>query len=75
MRRAGGRVLVTGAVDLTTVSVDKADFQLKMSFPGEVVEANGDVDDRHRELDVHARARSATSARWSPTPTRTRPRR
>jgi hypothetical protein len=44
MRRAGGRVLVTGSVDLTTVSVDKADFQLKMSFPGQVVETNGEAD-------------------------------
>jgi hypothetical protein len=44
MRRAGGRVLVTGSVDLTTVSVDKADFQLKMSFPGQIVETNGETD-------------------------------
>jgi hypothetical protein len=44
MRRAGGRVLVTGLIDLTTVSVDKADFQLKMSFPGRIVEANGDAE-------------------------------
>jgi hypothetical protein len=44
LRRAGGRVLVTGTVDLTTVSVDKADFQLKMSFPGRIVESNGDID-------------------------------
>jgi len=44
LRRAGGRVLVTGLIDLTTVSVDKADFQLKMSFPGRVVEANGDAE-------------------------------
>ncbi|MGI5129345.1 LppM family (lipo)protein [Pseudonocardia sp. CA-107938] len=45
IRRLGGRVLVSGAVDLTTVSVDRADFQLKMSFPGDVVDANGDIDD------------------------------
>lgn len=44
LRRAGGRVLVTGSVDLTTVSVDKADFQLKMSFPGSIVETNGEID-------------------------------
>jgi hypothetical protein len=44
LRRAGGRVLVKGSVDLTTVSVDKADFQLKMSFPGRIVDANGEVD-------------------------------
>ncbi len=46
MRRAGGRVLVAGSVDLTTVSVDKADFQLKVSFPGQVVETNGESDGR-----------------------------
>jgi hypothetical protein len=44
MRRSGGRVLVTGSVDLTTVSADKADFQLKMSFPGQVVDTNGETD-------------------------------
>jgi hypothetical protein len=44
MRRAGSRVLVGGAVDLTTVAVDRADFQLKMNFPGQVLEANGDAD-------------------------------
>lgn len=44
IRRAGSRVLVGGAVDLTTVSVDRADFQLKMNFPGQVVESNGDAD-------------------------------
>lgn len=45
LRRAGGRVLVAGSVDLTTVSVDRADFQLKISFPGQVLESDGDVDD------------------------------
>jgi hypothetical protein len=44
MRRAGSRVLVGGAVDLTTVAVDRADFQLKMNFPGQIVESNGDAD-------------------------------
>jgi hypothetical protein len=44
MRRAGSRVLIGGAVDLTTVSVDRADFQLKMNFPGQVVDSNGDAD-------------------------------
>jgi len=44
IRRAGSRVLVGGAVDLTTVSVDRADFQLKMNFPGQVLESNGDAD-------------------------------
>ena len=44
LRRAGGRVLVSGAVDLTTVPVDKADFQLKMTFPGRVVDTDGETD-------------------------------
>jgi hypothetical protein len=44
LRRAGNRVLVTGAVDLTTVTVDHADFQLKIGFPGQVLESNGDSD-------------------------------
>lgn len=44
LRRAGGRVLVTGSVDLTNVTVDKADFALKMSFPGRVVAASGEID-------------------------------
>jgi hypothetical protein len=44
MRRAGSRVLIGGAVDLTSVSVDRADFQLKMNFPGQVLESNGDAD-------------------------------
>lgn len=44
LRRVGNRVLLTGKVDLTTVPVDKADFQLKISFPGEVLETNGDTD-------------------------------
>lgn len=44
MRRAGNRVQVSGRVDLKTVSVDRADFQLKISFPGEVLETNGEDD-------------------------------
>ena len=44
MRRVGSRVLVGGAIDLTTVSVDRADFQLKIGFPGKVIESNGDAD-------------------------------
>jgi hypothetical protein len=45
MRRVGSRVLLGGAVDLTTVPVDRADFQLKIGFPGQVVDTNGDTDD------------------------------
>lgn len=44
LRRAGNRVLITGKVDLTTIPVDKADFQLKISVPGEVLDTNGDTD-------------------------------
>jgi hypothetical protein len=44
MRRAGNRVQVTGVVDLKSVSVDRADFQLKISFPGEVLDTNGETD-------------------------------
>lgn len=44
IRRVGGRILVTGAVDLTTVPVDRADFELKISFPGQVVETDGNAD-------------------------------
>jgi hypothetical protein len=44
LRRAGSRVIVAGSVDLTTVDTDLADFQLKISFPGQVLDANGDAD-------------------------------
>jgi hypothetical protein len=44
LRRAGGRVLVTGQADLSTVTVDRADFQLKISFPGRVLETDGEED-------------------------------
>ena len=44
LRRAGNRVVVTGSVDLTTVDTDLADFQLKISFPGQVLDSNGDAD-------------------------------
>jgi hypothetical protein len=44
LRRQGNRVILTGAVDLTRVPVDKADFQLKVSFPGEVTDSDGDAD-------------------------------
>ncbi|MFR9802915.1 LppM family (lipo)protein [Pseudonocardia sp. RS010] len=42
LRRAGNRIVLAGAADLTTVPVDRADFQLKVSFPGEVLDTNGD---------------------------------
>jgi hypothetical protein len=44
IRRSGNRVVTSGKVDLTTVPVDKADFQLKISYPGELTESNGDAD-------------------------------
>ncbi|MBW0115924.1 LppM family (lipo)protein [Pseudonocardia abyssalis] len=44
LRRAGNRVVVNGAVDLTSVDVDLSDFQLKIAFPGQVLDANGEAD-------------------------------
>ncbi|CAA9430854.1 MAG: hypothetical protein AVDCRST_MAG66-3285 [uncultured Pseudonocardia sp.] len=44
IRRAGNRVVVDGQVDLTTAGSDRADFQLKISFPGQVVDTDGDAD-------------------------------
>ena len=44
MRRVGGRIAVQGRADLTTVAVDRSDFQLKISFPGEVAETNGEAE-------------------------------
>jgi len=44
IRRAGNRVVVAGQVDLTTAGSDRADFQLKISFPGQVVDTDGDAD-------------------------------
>ena len=44
VRRAGNRLVVSGKADLTTVPADKADFQLKITTSGEVLETNGDAD-------------------------------
>lgn len=44
LRRAGNRVLADGAVDLATVSANRADFQLKITFPGQILETNGDAE-------------------------------
>ena len=44
LRRAGNRLIVSGKADLTTVPVDRADFQLKITTPGEVLETNGDAE-------------------------------
>ncbi len=43
LRRVGNRVLAEGTADLTTVSADRADFQLKITFPGEVLDSDGEV--------------------------------
>lgn len=42
LRRIGNRLIVSGKADLTTVPVDRADFQLKITTSGEVLETNGD---------------------------------
>lgn len=41
MRRAGDRVVVTGQVDLTRVSPESSDVQLKIAFPGEIRQTDG----------------------------------
>jgi hypothetical protein len=42
MNRIGSQVVLTGLADLNSVGVDKADFQLKISEPGQVDNTNGD---------------------------------
>lgn len=54
-RRSGDLVTLSGSVDLTQVPPERADIQVKISFPGEVIDTNG------REED------NATIA-WSPKP-------
>ena len=41
LRRAGDRVILSGQVDLTRISPDGADVQLKMAFPGQVISTDG----------------------------------
>ena len=43
LRRAGDRVILSGQVDLTRVSPESADVQLKMAFPGPVRQTDGTV--------------------------------
>jgi hypothetical protein len=43
LRRAGDRVILSGQVDLTRVSAESADVQLKMAFPGTVRQTDGTV--------------------------------
>ena len=44
LRRAGDRLIVSGKADLTTIPADKADFQLKITTSGEVLDTNGDAE-------------------------------
>lgn len=44
MRRVGERIAVQGRADLTTMPVDRSDIRLAISFPGEVVETDGEAD-------------------------------
>ena len=42
LRRVGERIAVQGRADLTTMPVDRSDIRLAISFPGEVVETDGE---------------------------------
>ena len=44
MRRVGERISVQGRADLTTMAVDRSDVRLAISFPGEIVETDGEAD-------------------------------
>ncbi|MEJ8282212.1 LppM family (lipo)protein [Pseudonocardia spirodelae] len=44
LRRVGERIAVQGRADLTTMPVDRSDVRLAISFPGEVVESDGEAD-------------------------------
>ncbi|QFZ17453.1 DUF3153 domain-containing protein [Saccharothrix syringae] len=44
-RRSGDLVTLSGSVDLTQVPPERADIQVKISFPGEVVDTNGREED------------------------------
>jgi hypothetical protein len=54
-RRSGGLVTMSGSVDLTQVPADRADIQVKISFPGGVVDTNG-------------REEESGTISWSPKP-------
>jgi Protein of unknown function (DUF3153) len=41
LRRSGDLVTMSGSVDLSQVPIDRADIQVKISFPGGVVNTNG----------------------------------
>ncbi|WP_424185121.1 LppM family (lipo)protein [Actinokineospora sp. G85] len=44
-RRVGDLVTLAGSVDLTQLPADRADIQLKITFPGTVARTNGEDDD------------------------------
>jgi hypothetical protein len=44
LRRSGNLIVLNGQVDLTAVPVDRADVQLKIAFPGEVLSSDGELD-------------------------------
>lgn len=44
-RRSGDLVTLSGSVDLTAVPGERADVQVKIGFPGEVVDTNGREED------------------------------
>ncbi|MEV8440355.1 DUF3153 domain-containing protein [Actinosynnema sp. NPDC051121] len=44
-RRSGDLVTLSGSVDLTQVPPERADIQVKISFPGEIVDTNGQEED------------------------------
>lgn len=44
LRRVGNRVLAEGAADLATVSANRAEFQLKITFPGDILETDGETE-------------------------------
>jgi hypothetical protein len=44
LHRAGGLVALNGQVDLSAMPVDRADVQLKVAFPGQVLNTDGSLD-------------------------------
>jgi hypothetical protein len=44
LRRAGGLIALSGQVDLSAVPVDRADVQLKVAYPGDLVSTDGQDD-------------------------------
>ncbi|MBB5959916.1 hypothetical protein FHS29_006538 [Saccharothrix tamanrassetensis] len=54
-RRSGDLVTLSGSVDLTQVPTERADIQVKISFPGEIIDTNG-------------REEEPTTISWSPKP-------